>query len=515
MSLLKSSALIGIFTLLSRILGFVRDLLMAAVIGATAVSDAFFVALRLPNLFRQLFAEGAFNVAFVPMLARRYKDSPQQAEVFAGGAFTALMAVVVSLTLLGMIFMPAVVTVVAPGFRDNPEIFDLAVTLSRISFPYLVFIVYVSFMGAVLNTMTRFAAAAIAPSLLNLSFILLLGIAYIKPEVFGEAVLAPTWAIPLGGVLQALLLWVAIRRSGFKVRLRSPKATEGIGTLLKRLVPTTIGVGAQQINTLVSTLLASFLPASSISYLFYADRLNQLPLGLIGIAIATALLPVLSRAFREGGRTASDLFEQGIVVAMLLGFAAATGLVMLANEIMLVLFQRGEFSVEAAYASGAALMAFSLGLPAYILIKITNAAFYAAEDTRTPLKTALVSIAVNLVLNIVLMQYMAHVGLALATAIAAWTNLALQVFILRRRRLFTHLDGNRMVKDVLRVLACTLALALPIYLGKTFIDLPEDSTRYKLLWLMGMIGVPSLLWLGMVRAVGLHRFLPRKRIKRG
>lgn len=509
MSLLKSSALIGVFTLLSRILGFGRDLLMAAVIGASAISDAFFVALRLPNLFRQLFAEGAFNVAFVPMLARRYKDGQTQAEVFAGGVFTALMVVVSSLTVLGMIFMPTVVMVVAPGFHNTPDIFNLAVDLSRISFPYLVFIVYVSFMGGVLNTMSRFAAAAIAPTLLNLSFILLLGTAYLKPGVFSQPVMAPTWAIPLGGIMQALLLWVAIRRSGFKVQFHSPKATEGIGTLLKRLVPTTIGVGAQQINTLISTLLASFLPASSISYLFYADRLNQLPLGLIGIAIATALLPTLSRAFREGSREASDLFEQGIVVAMLLGFAAATGLVLLANEIMLVLFQRGAFSVEAAHASGAALVAFSLGLPAYILIKITNAAFYAAEDTRTPLHTALVSIAVNLVLNIILMQFLQHVGLALATAIAAWTNLVLQVWILSRRKLFKELDGLKLVKDIGRVIACTLALALPICVGKTYWTMPID-TLPKLFWLLAMIGVPSLLWLGMVYLCGLHRFLPRR-----
>ena len=492
-------------TLASRLLGFVRDIVMAHIMGASAATDAFVVAFRLPNMLRQIFAEGAFSVAFVPLLSRQQKEHGQQAaEVFAGGIFVALMGGVVVLTLLFMAAMPWIIRAIAPGFKNDPATFDLAVTLSRITFPYLVFIVQMSFMSGVLNTLGRFAIAAFTPTLLNVSFLLCL---WTIPHFIDPPALAAAIAVPVGGVMQSLLVWVAVKRTGFKLRYTRPKNAPLLGTLLKRMGPALVGVGAQQINALVSMQLASMLAASSISYLYYADRLNQLPLALIGIALATALLPTLSRTIKGAdNKTASRVFEHALVVAMALGFAAATGLGLLADDIMIALFQRGAFTQADALASGAALTAFSLGLPAYILVKICSSAFYAAEDTKTPVKCALVSIGVNLALNLALMPVLHHVGLALATAIAAWVNFSQQIFLIFRHKLFQHWQAKAFFRDSLKVLAVTLVIGVVITAWRHTLPLP-DAQLLRFAWLAGIIGTVFIFWAAGLYATGLHRLL--------
>lgn len=511
--LLKTTASVSGLTLTSRIFGFIRDVLLAKFVGAGPASDAFFVALRLPNMFRQLFAEGAFNVAFVPILARQLEAGGNpQAKEFAKSVFSVLFWLALALSCLVMLFMPQVIGVLAPGFKDTPELFKLTVTLSQITFPYFMFITVTSFIGGVLNTLKRFIAFAAAPILLNLSFVFcLLFLTKITPT----AVTAAAIAVPLGGLAQVTLMLLAVRRAGFKVQLSLPHGHRELKTLGKRMIPTLIGVGAQQLTTLVSMMLASLLPAASISYLFYADRLNQLPLGLIGIALATVLLPTLSRSLKQGhGDYSQKLLVQGLGIALALGLAAACGLMMLSAEIMTVLFQRGAFSGDDAAQSGMALAAYSAGLPAYVLVKLTNTAFYAHENTKTPVQTALVSLVVGLVMMGLLMHPFGHTGLAAATSVAAWVNLLLQFYLLCRmnilevksRTIFAHYALKAfLMASIMAGLLAAIKMYVPL-LG-TFAVVDTESTSQSALWLAGTIMMAGGLWAVCGYLLGMHRLI--------
>lgn len=506
MALLKATLSVSGLTLASRVFGFIRDILLAKFVGAGAASDAFFVALRLPNMFRQLFAEGAFNVAFVPMLSRQLEAGGKEAaERFAKAAFSIVFWVALALSGLVMLLMPQVVGVLAPGFKNQPETFALAVTLSQITFPYFIFITVTSFMGGVLNTLKRFVAFAAAPILLNVSFILcLLFLAKVTPT----AVMAAAIAVPLGGIAQMLLMGVAVRRAGFKLQLSLPHGHGELKTLGKRMVPTLIGVGAQQLTTLVSMMLASLLPAASISYLFYADRLNQLPLGLIGIALATVLLPTLSRSLKQGQHEYSQkLLVQGLGLAFLLGSAAACGLMLLSAEIMSVLFERGAFSGHDAAQSGMALAAYSAGLPAYVLVKITNTAFYAHENTKTPVQTALVSLVVGLVMMGLLMHPFGHTGLAAATSIAAWVNLGLQFILLRKKNILEAAPALIFAKYAAKALLMAVLMGGYLWLIKQYVPLSTLAGFSPVMWLVGVIASAGGLWGGCGYVLGLHRLL--------
>ncbi len=511
--LLKATASVSGLTLTSRVFGFIRDVLLAKFVGAGPASDAFFVALRLPNMFRQLFAEGAFNVAFVPMLARQLEAGGRpQAEEFAKSVFSVLFWLALALSVVVMLFMPQVVGVLAPGFKDDPELFSLTVTLSQITFPYFMFITMTSFVGGVLNTLKRFVAFAAAPILLNISFVLcLLFLTNFTPT----AVIAAAIAVPLGGLAQITLMLIAVHRAGFKVRLSLPHGHGELKTLGKRMIPTLIGVGAQQLTTLVSMMLASLLPAASISYLFYADRLNQLPLGLIGIALATVLLPTLSRSLKQGHNDYSQkLLVQGLGIALALGLAAACGLMMLSGEIMTVLFQRGAFSGNDAIQSGMALAAYSAGLPAYVLVKLTNTAFYAHENTKTPVQTALVSLVVGLVMMTVLMGPFGHTGLAAATSVAAWVNLLLQFYLLRRMNILQPMSAFTFTRYALKATFMVGLMACFIEVIKLYAPLLGDfavvdntSTTQSALWLAGTIMSAGGLWAACGYLLGMHRLI--------
>ena len=506
MSVFKASATISVMTLTSRVLGFVRDVLLAKFLGASALADAFFVALRLPNILRQLFAEGAFNVAFVPFLARKLdQTSKPEAEKFASAVFSSLMVLVVAITAVVLIFMQNIVLFIAPGFADNAATLAEATTLARITFPYFVFIVATSFMGGILNTLNRFAAFAFAPVLLNVSFILCLLL--LPGSDFFEAspAYAAAVAVPLGGVLQVLLMVIATKRSGFKLKIRTPHPHADLKPLLSRVAPTFVGVGAQQINTFLTTILASLLVPGSISYLFYADRLSQLPLALIGIALATAMLPTLSRAFKNiPGERAQTLFGKGLSAAMALGFAAACGLAVLSHEVITVLFMRGAFDQHAADMTSLALKAFAVGLPAFILIKITSTAFYAREDTRTPVKTALVSIAINIGLMFLLMPYYGHVGLAAAAAGAGWCHLLLQIYLLSRHRVITRPFWRTFLPYTIKAAVVTFLMGVLVYTVKTAFPLPAGGLE-QVLWLVALIGAGGLFWGGLGLVMGLHK----------
>ena len=399
MTLLRSVATVGSYTLLSRVAGFVRDVLTAALLGAGPVADAFFVAQRLPNLFRSLFAEGAFSAAFVPLFAGMMAERGRAAaRAFAEDALAVLLAALLAFVLLGEIFMPWVMSVIAPGFGDDPAKFALAVALARITFPYLLFIALVALQGGVLNSVDRFAAAAATPILLNLFLIA----ALLMMGRFGwEGGHALAWAITAAGLAQFLWLMFSCARAGLALRLPWPRLTPGVRRTLAIMAPGAVGAGVTQLNLLISTALASFLPGGSVSYLYYADRLNQLPLGVVGIAVGTAILPPLSRQLRLGdlpGAIATQ--NRGLELAVLLTLPAAVALAVLAHPILAVLFQRGAFSPADTAATAAALAAYAAGLPAFVLVKVLAPAFFARHDTATPVKIAVVAMAVNLGLTL-------------------------------------------------------------------------------------------------------------------
>lgn len=461
MPLLRSVATVGSYTLLSRVFGFIRDILTAALLGAGPVADAFFVAQRLPNLFRSLFAEGAFSAAFVPLFAGTMAEQGKDAaRVFAEDALAVLLAALLGFVLVGEIFMPTVMAIIAPGFSEDPGKFELAVELARITFPYLLFIALVALQGGVLNSVDRFAAAAATPILLNLFLIA----ALLMMDRFGwHDGRALAWAVTGAGLAQFLWLLFSCARAGLALRLPLPRLTPGVRRTLAVMAPGTIGAGVTQLNLLISTALASLLPGGSVSYLYYADRLNQLPLGVVGIAVGTAILPPLSRQVRLGHVTdAVATQNRGLELALMLTLPAAVALAVLAMPILAVLFQRGAFGAADAAATAAALSAYAAGLPAFVLVKVLAPAFFARHDTATPVKVAIAAMAANLCLTLVLMQFMAHVGIALATTLAGWIN-ALTLLVLLIRRGHFRFD-RRARRNLPRVGAAALGMGAVLVL---------------------------------------------------
>lgn len=431
MALLRSITTIGGYTLISRLLGFVRDVLFAAVLGAGPVADAFFVAFKFPNLFRRLFAEGAFAAAFVPMFSGFLAtEGERPARRFAEESFAALLAVLLVFVCVVEIAMPWAMMAIAPGFRADPGKFALAVELTRITLPYLLFISLVALMGAVLNAYDKFAAAASAPVVLNL---VLIGAA-LGWQLLGDApAVALAWGIAVAGIAQFIWVGVALSRHGFPLALRPPRLTPAVRRLLRLMLPVAFGAGIYQINVVVDVVIASFLPSGAISYLYYADRVNQLPLGVIGIAIATALLPLMSRQIRAGNEAeAQESQARAIELAAFLTLPAAFALIAAAGPIVAGLFGRGLFGTGAQEATAMALAAYAIGLPAHILVKVLATAFFAREDTSTPVKVGVIALVANVVFNLALMGPLAHVGIALATSISAWINAGLLAWLLHR-----------------------------------------------------------------------------------
>ena len=454
MSLLRAITTVGGFTMMSRILGFVRDILIAAALGAGPVADAFFVAFKLPNLFRRLFAEGAFSAAFVPIFAGMVESNGKTAaRVFAEQAFAILFVALLAITVLAEITMPWLMRLVAPGFLDEPDEFNLTVHFTRITFPYLLFISLVSLLSGVLNSLGRFAAAAATPILLNLC---LIGAILLLAPMLPTPGHALAWGVASAGVVQFVWLYAAVVREGVWLRLPKPRITDNVRTLCRRALPVAIGAGIYQINLVIDMIIASFLPSGSISYLFYADRVTQLPLGVVGVAVGTALLPMLSRQVRADDRSAAlHSQNRALEFALLLTMPAAVALFVIADPIIVVLFQRGAFGSDQASATSAALAMYALGLPAYVLIKSLAPGFFAREDTKTPVLISVAAMAVNIALALILMGPFLHVGLAMAMAASAWLNATLLGFVLWRR-------GHLVVDDRLKARAVRVVLSAVI-----------------------------------------------------
>jgi putative peptidoglycan lipid II flippase len=447
--LYRAFATVGGLTMISRMLGFVRDILIAAALGTGGVADAFFVAFRFPNLFRRLFGEGAFNSAFVPLFAKRLEgEGEKSAAGFANEALSGLTAILVVFSAAAMLAMPWVMVVLAPGFASDPAKFDLSVDLTRITFPYLLCMSLAALLSGVLNSMNRFWAAAAAPILLNIVLISAMALAIVLgyANQAGAGYVLAT-GVTVAGLAQLAMLWLAVRRAGLKLSFQRPRYSESMRRLVELGIPGVLAGGITQINLVVGTVIAS-LQAGAVSYLYYADRLYQLPLGIVGVAIGVVLLPDLSRKLRADDRAAVlESQNRSLEFALLLTLPAAVALAVAAEPIISVLFERGAFKPADTPATASALAAFAVGLPAFVLIKVFQPAFFAREDTRTPMLFAGLNMVINIALSLALFfvfrawGWMPHIGIAIATSIAGWTNAILLWLTLSRSDSFAW-DGR-------------------------------------------------------------------------
>jgi len=451
---------VGGFTLLSRVTGFIRDIILAAVLGAGPVADAFFVALRLPNHFRAIFAEGAFNAAFVPAYARiREQGGAARAGLFADRIFTLLLASQIVLLAVALAFTPAVIDVLAPGFANDPGRYGLAVELTRITFPYLLLVTLVTLYGGILNSLQRFAAAAAAPILLNLSMIMTLALA----AFFPTAGHAAAWGVLIAGVLEVLLVGADAARQGVLPRLARPRLDLEMKLFLKRFAPATVGSAETQIALFADTIIASFLAAGAVSALYYADRLNHLPIGVIGIAAGTVLLPEMARRITAGDEAgAKHAQNRAVELTLLLSVPCVVAFLLVPELIMRALFGRGAFTAENAAAAGATLVAYAIGLLPFVLMRSATVTFLARGDTTTPVKALFVAVVVNVALKVLLMDRYAQVGLAFATSVGAWVNLMLLLWFAKRAG---HLAIDaRLRQSAWKLAAAGLALAAMLWL---------------------------------------------------
>lgn len=424
MSLIKKFATVASGTLMSRVLGFAREMLMAAAVGTGPVADAFYAAFQFPNTFRRLFAEGAFNAAFVPLFSQEIEaNGVEGAKRFSEEVFGVLFSVLLVLTIVMELSMPLLVRfVIAPGFADQPDKYALTVTLATVMFPYLICMSLAAMMSGMLNSLRRYFAAAVAPVFLNVILVGILGYAWYR-GMDGRAVgMALAWGVLAAGLVQLAIVWFAVRHAGVAVGFRRPRLTPNVKRLLWLALPAAITGGITQINTLIGTAIAS-TQDSAVSSLNLADRFYQLPLGVVGVAVAIVLLPELSRALKAGSLVeASNLQNRSVEFVLFLTLPAAAALLVMSEPIVRVLYERGAFTQEDTTVVSTILAVFGLGLPAFVLIKAFTPGFFAREDTRTPMMFAAIAVAVNVGVALTFFPSVGAPGIAAASAAAGWVN---------------------------------------------------------------------------------------------
>jgi len=503
MKLIKAMATVGGFTGLSRILGFVRDILTAAVLGAGPIADAFFVALKLPNLFRRITAEGAFSVAFVPLYSKTLEEEGQErASIFASNAFSIMLMILVPFTIIAVIAMPYIIYAIAPGFVDDPLRYEMAVNLSRITFPYMVMISLTALLGGVLNAHNKFAPFAAAPILFNVSLI----IALLYFTGFTEnAGYAMAYGILLAGLTQLLLLFYFIFRNNIHVRFKKPDFTPKVKKTFRLMGPGVLGAGVMHLNLFADLVIASMLSAGSISYLYYADRLNQLPLGMIGVAVGTALLPMLSRVVAAKDVVgANNLFNRSLEISMILALPAAIALFTIPETLIGTLFERGKFTAQDTVIASNVLMGYAIGLPAYVAAKVFSTAYWSRQDTMSPVKISIFITAVNIALSLILIFPFGVAGIAVSTGLVGWLQLAL---LYRGVKKEGTLKFDTQFKSAsFKIIFSCLVMAVVIlvfdkYFGVFFtMSDPEKITRLAIMVMVGMgIYGASILGTGAVK----------------
>ena len=496
-SLFRSFFTVSFYTFLSRILGFIRDILIARYLGSTVIADAFFVAFRIPNFFRRVLAEGAYSAALIPVFSGvvlQPKDE-REASDFVENTTSMLLFATVVLTIIFFFGMSYIIQVLAPGFTDNKEAYELAVHFGKIIFPYIIFISLAAHFTSINNVHERFAAGAFAPAILNISFIL--SLFFLTPFVT-TAGHALSYGVLIGGVLQFLYLYRAVLNF-YRPRIRIPVLNEKLKKFFKLFLPGVVGSGVIQLNIVIGTIIASFLPVGAISHIYYADRLNQLPLAIFGIALGIVLLPSLSKAIKQSDhKTTNNIQNRSIEFSLLISLPSAIGLFILAEPIIYILFERGAFLKDDTFYTAKVLSYFALGLPAYIIIKVLVSCFFAREDTKTPLYISIVSVIINIVLSLLLIGSMREMGIAIATAISAWVNALLLYFFLAIRN---HMKfDNLLVKNSIKILLCSAILFVGVYLLNEllFTKISENSVLLNSIILLLLIFLAIIIYFGLV-----------------
>lgn len=506
MSLTKSFFTVGSLTLVSRVFGFIRDILIAAIMGAGPLTEAFLVAFKLPNFFRRLFAEGAFNAAFVPMFAGMLATEGQEkARLFGEKIFSVLLFSLLIFTLVMQVAMPLVMYVLAPGFADDKEKFDLAVYLTRITFPYLLFVSLVSFLAGVLNCFNKFAAVAASPIILNLCLIPALLFFAEKAETPAHAL---SYGVALAGVLQFLWLYLSCKKIGITFKIRRPKLSPEIRAFLKRMAPGIIGAGVVQINLWIDIIIGTFIP-SAIAYLYYADRINQLPLSIVGTAMGVALLPSLSKQIRENkSEEAMNSQNRALEIVLFLILPATAALIIISHPIISVLFERGKFGAAESLATSYGLIAYAVGLPAFVMVKIFSTSFFSHGDTKTPVKIAIMAMISNVILNVAFIflfmriGIMPHIGIALATSISSWLNVGFLCMILVKRGRFGF--DKRIKKRFWRILLSVAFMSFTLwFLLNIFSEMLKAGQIEKIISLVAIIIIGGAVYLITAKITGV------------
>lgn len=493
MRLERSLVTVGGLTSVSRIFGLVREMLMSYFLGASVIADAFIVAFKFPNFFRRFFAEGAFNAAFVPEFAGVLASKGEEkAKEVANQVLSWLTCVLCIFVTLVVIFTPSIIHIIAPGFCDTPDRLAYAIEFTRITFPYILFISLAALLAGVLNSLDRFAAAAATPVLLNLFMIAALLLAVDNPGF------ALCIGVISAGVVQFIWLYYAASKHGFSLKLQKPVLSPSVTKILKLMVPGAIGAGVMQINIFIDMMLASTLPTGSLAFLYYADRLNQLPLSVFGVALGTVLLPSLSKSLRLNNQDeANNLQEKAMSLGLRLSIPSALGLILLSHPIINLIYGRGNFSYENVLATAPALSAFAIGLPAYILSKIFTTGFFAKQNTKTPLKIGVITVAINLTLNLLLIESLLHVGMALATGISAWVQAGLLAWKLKEKSMISL--SHTFFYDLFYVLFASTCMGLLVYYLQTAVHFPGSFLK-SVIYVFGLVGIGITTFGGIYKA---------------
>jgi putative peptidoglycan lipid II flippase len=474
MNLIASTSTFGFFTLISRILGYVRDILIAIFLGTSIFADAFFVAFRLPNTFRRLFAEGTFNAAFIPSYAGALAKNKIEADNFAKSVFNLLFIILFFLVLLAEIFMPQLVFLIAPGFYKDPEKLNLAIDLSRITFPFLFFVCLASFFGAILNSYNKFAAAAAAPIILNL---ILIGSLLFSNWFNTSDVLILSYAVSLGGFLQLILLLFFVKKNFKPILTIKIKLDEKVKIFFRKLLPSIFSSGVTQINILVGTIIASF-QAGAVSYLYYADRVYQINLAVAGIAVSTVMLPELSKHIKNNNFIeTSNLQNRALELCLFLSMPAALALVLASEQIITSLFGYGSFNNLSVINTATALTFFAFGVPAFSILKIFSNFFFARNDTKTPFYLSVVSVTLNILISISLFSRFGFVIIPIATSISSWINVLMLYYFIKKRDLYIF--DNKFIYKFPRMLLSVVVMGTVLYFLLGFF---ADKFNYNESW---------------------------------
>jgi len=489
-------------TFLSRILGFIRDMVVANLFGVTAGVDAFYVAFKIPNFMRGLFAEGSFSQAFVPVLSEyRHQNSFEETREFIGHIFAALSIVLIGITIFCVIASPLLITLFAPGFKSGMPRFELATSMLRITFPYLLLISLTAFLGSILNAYHRFGVASFTPALLNIAMI---GSAFFLAPFFHPPVIGLAWGVFIGGVIQVIFQMPFLYRMNLLPRPSLNWQNSGVQKVFRLMLPALFGASVVQISLLFNTIFASFLKIGSVSWLYYSDRLAYFPLGVFGVALSTVILPHLSKKFtnNEHSEFAATL-DWGIRCNLLIGIPASLALLLLAGPLITCLFQYGKFTAFDVIMTRKSVIAYSLGLLAFMLIKVLSSAFYSRQDIKTPVRIATISMISNILLNAALIMPLAHAGLALATSFAAWINASLLFYSLYRTKIYCPQPGwSRFIRQIL---CANVSLAVFCYFASPNVAAWINwGWKLRLLHLMLLSLGAIVLYFGVLRLSGMR-----------